>query len=404
LSQRLTGPAPLSKVEFLPIDQRGCWRATDVADRIYDFSRSYRKDHCAIFIDSESVDGFLRESGLQADFLDPDENSHWTGVQRPVHPKLKRILVGDYDEWFRWFMKWQRFNAFHILVLIAPIQRMIDDDRRGYFDGLITRLVNKQRVHRVIVVEEERLLPTARKWLGGEDSDEVPEFKEKFGQRQFRDAVASLLYGTLLSNRDLYLATAGTLFSKLNPAWESALDDAKRRPSLVARRHRWFYSLGYYGTEAVESLETSAARESIESPEQPLPSLFKRVGKRNPSELGNDWLEGLTQSQLDSQGWFTVASLYQYVDAQTQRVIQTSQSRPSIFNDHYDFELSSEMHVFVPSRPLLRRIAERLVKEGKLQKSTWVREIGRPTTIYHLPGQLPLDGENRCGRARSTCP
>jgi len=28
-------------------------------------------------------------------------------------------------------MRWQRFNAFHLVVLIAPIRKIIDDDRRG---------------------------------------------------------------------------------------------------------------------------------------------------------------------------------------------------------------------------------------------------------------------------------
>ncbi len=399
MSPRLAEPAPLAKTEFLTVDQRGSWSPAQVADRIYDSSRTYRKEHCAIFIDPDSVDDFLHASGLQVDFLDPDENSHWTGVQRPVHPKLKPILVGDYDEWFRWFMKWQRFNAFHIIVLINPIRRMIDDDRRGYYDGLLTRLLNKQGVHRIIIVEEERFQPTLRRWMGGAvPGEEDQELKAKFGQKQFRDAICSILYGTLLSNRNLSAAAASTLFSKVNPAWEPALQDLKRKAFQVARTHRWFYSLGDYGKEIVEGLETPAVRKTLEDPQQSIPPLFKRRGKRCPSELNQEWLEGLTQSLLDSQGWFTVAGLYQHVDAQTQRVIQTSGYRPQIFNDHFDDELPSEMHVWAPSRPLLRGIAERLAQEGKLQKATWVREIGRPTTVYHLPGQLPFDAKNRCGQ------
>ena len=120
--------------------------------------------------------------------------------------------------------------------------------------------------------------------------------------------------------------------------------------------------------------------------------------ERGPSELSQNWLEGLTQSLVDSQGWFTVAGLYDHVHAKTQSIIQTSETFPKIFNDHYDDEAPSDTHVFLPSRPILRGIAERLAREGKLQKTTWVREIGRPTTVYHLPGQLPFDGENRCGQ------
>jgi hypothetical protein len=193
--------------------------------------RSYRKERCAIFIDPDSAEGF-RESGLQTDFLDSDENAHLTGVQRKAHPKLKRIIVGDYDEWFRWFMKWQRFNAFHTVVLVAPIRRMIDDDRRGYFDGLLTRLLDKQSVHRVIVVEHERFHATLRKWLGGEGVlEEPPELKNRFGREQFVDAISSLLYGTLLSKRDLSIAAASTLYSKLNPAWDAGLLWSRDRTS-----------------------------------------------------------------------------------------------------------------------------------------------------------------------------
>ena len=396
----LREPSMALKLEFLRVDEQGSWSAMDVADRIYDSLRSYRNDRCAIFIDPDSAQDFLRESGLQADFLDPEENMHWTGLQKQLRPKhkVRPVFLGDYDEWFLWFMKWQRFNAFHILVLVAPIRRMIDDDRRGYFDGLLTRLLNKPSVHRVIVVEEERFQPAVRKWIGGDDSGDIPELKGKFGREQFMDALSSLLYGTRLSKREFSLAAANTLFSKSNPNWEADFQYIKLRPSLVERKHGTFYSAGYYAKEKVESLETPAARESIEDPEQPLPPLFKQAKRRGPSELDQSYLEELTQILLDSQGWFTVAGLYEYVYAKSQNTIQTSKSFPKIFNEHYNDEAPSDTHVFLPSRPLLRRIAERLAEEGKLQKATWVREIGRPTTVYHLPGQLPFDAKNRCGQ------
>ena len=81
-----------------------------ISDRIYASSRSYRNDHCAIFIDPDSTDDFLRGFSLDADLLDPDESWNWTGAK--YRKKLHRILVGDYEDWFRWFMRWQRFNAF----------------------------------------------------------------------------------------------------------------------------------------------------------------------------------------------------------------------------------------------------------------------------------------------------
>jgi hypothetical protein len=56
------------------------------------------------------------------------------------------------------------------------------------------------------------------------------------------------------------------------------------------------------------------------------------------------------------------------------------------------------MHVFVPSRPILRGIAEKLVADGKVLKASWAREVGRPATIYHLPGRLPFLSGSRCGQ------
>lgn len=373
----------------------------DVVDKIYDSLRDYRKDRCAIFIDVDYVDCFLRQSELQAESLDPTENMHWTGLQRQMRPKHKpsRIFVGDYDEWFLWYMKWQRFNAFHVIVLVSPVRKMVDDDRRGYFDGLLTRLLAKRSVTRVIVVEEERFRPTINRWLNNTGSlEDLPELKGKFGRQQFGDAVVSLLYGTLLSNGDFSLAVADTLFSKLNPNWEAELKGIKLKRAWVERKHRKFFTAGYHGIERVESLETPAARESIEDPEQPLPSLFKQAKRRGSSELDQSYLEELTQILLDSQGWFTVAGLYDYVWAKSQNTIRTSDSPPKIFNEHYNDEIPSDKHVFLPSRPALRNIAQRLAREGKVQKTTWVKEIGRPTTIYYRPGRLPFDAENRCGQ------
>ncbi len=390
-------PSPLSKTRFVPASRKGVDDWVEVADCIYDSLRSYRRDHCAIFIEGESTNDFLRRSGLQAAHLDPDENWHWTGAQ--ARPKLKPILVGDYEDWFRWYMKWQRFNAFHVVVLVHPMHQIIDSEKRGYFDGLLTRLCNKPAVHRLIVVDEEHFRPVIENWFGAKGRpEEIPELKEKFGRTYVRQALASLLYGTHLSTKQFSSAVTGTLFSKLNPGWESQILEIKQRTAVVDRMSRWIFTAGYHANEMVESLETPGARESLENPEQELPPLFRMRKEKGPSELSQEWLEGLTQSLIDLQGWFTVSGLYEYVHGQTQKVIETSETFPKIFNDYYDHEAPSDAHVFLPSRPILRGIAERMTKEGKLQKAMWSTEVGRPSTVYHLPGQLPFDPENRCGQ------
>ncbi len=396
MSRQLAAPGTLSRIEFVFPDQQASW-ASDVANRIYDSRRSYRNDHCAIFIDEDSTYDFLNASELQVDILSPDENWHWTGVQR--HKKLKSVLVADYGEWFRWFMKWQRFNAFQIVVLIAPFGRMIDSERRGYIDGLLTRLLAKPSIHKTIVVEEESFQPLARKWLAAEGQPgEVIDLKAKFGPRQASEAIVSLLFGTHLSKQGLHLAAASTLFSKLNENWEHELEDNIRRPALVDTMSRWLYTAGYYGREMVEALETEEVAQSRENPEEPPKPVFRQSKEKGPSELGQDYLEVLVQNLLDLQGWFTIQNLFDYVNAETQKVLQTSDSVPKIFNDHFDYEKPAELHVFLPSRPALRGIAEGLARDGKLQKTTWVKEIGRPATVYHMPGKLPFDQASKCGQ------
>ena len=395
--QSLAAPGLLSRAEFLALHRDGTWDSEGLIDKVHDASRSYRRDHVAVLIDSDSAEDFIRESGLQFDFLDPEANPHWTGSQRKKH--LKPVLVGDYGEWFRWFMRWQRFNAFQIVVLVAPVRRLVDDEKRGYLDGLLTRLLNRPSIHRIIVVEEERFQPIIRSWLlGGDPVQEVQELKGKFGQAQFKQAVVSLLYGTHLSAGELRRASGCTLFSRLTPHWETELSGIERKPALASTLSRQIFTAGYQGREMVESMETPEALKMLENPERPLPPLFKQTKRRGPSELDRSYLEELTRILLDSQGWFTVAGLYEYVYTKSQNTIQTSESLPKIFNEHYDDETPSEMHVFLPSRPILRNIAEGLAIEGRVQRATWVKEIGRPTTVYHLPGRLPFDGENRCGQ------
>ncbi len=368
-----------------------------LADKIYASSRSYRTDHCAIFIDPDTPDDFLRDSGLQVSFLDPDESWHWTG--QSARKNLHRTLAAEYEAWFRWFMKWQRFNAFHIVVLVNPIQQMIDFEGRGYLDGLLTRLLAKPSVHKVIVLEQERFQPIAKEWLGGYGrAEDYADLKEKLRKRQFTEAMASILYGTHLSTSALLSAAASTLFSKVNPGWQSEFQEIKRRPALVDRLCRSKFTAGYHAREMVESLETPEARKSLEDPEQPLPPLFKQAKDRGPSELRREWLEGLTQAILDSRGWFTIPMLYDYVHTETQKLIQTSEEFPGIFNDHYDFEAPGDQHVFVPSRAALRGIAERLAAEEKAVKTTWSKEIGRPATVYHVPGRLPFHSGGSCGQ------
>jgi hypothetical protein len=367
-----------------------------MADKIQASSRNYRRDKSAVFMATDLTDIFLRDSGLEAQPLEPDENWHWTGAQH--RKKLRSVLVADYEDWFRWYMKWQRLNAFQILVLVNPIKRILEDEMGGYFDGLLTRLIAKPSIHKIIAVEEDRFLPLLKTWMGEGSAGSFTEFEGKFGRPQFRAAIASLLYGTHLSSTELSPAVSRTLFAKVIPSWPTQLQDFLRTPSLLHRISRWVFTAGSYANELVEGLATAEVLESREDPNQPIPVKFRQAKDRGPSELSRAWLETLVQSLLDSEGWFTMPSLYGFVQGETQKVIQDSESFPDIFNEHYNFDYPSDKHVFLPSRAAIRGIVEGLVASGRLERATWTREIGRPSTVYYRAGRLPFDAENQCGK------
>jgi hypothetical protein len=277
-------PSGYTRIEFEPAEPLN---PPKIADKIQAGSRSYRTDHCAIFIDSDSPEDFLCDTGLQVSSLKPDESWHWTGAR--ARKNLHRTLIGEYEDWFRWFMKWQRFNAFQIIVLVNPIRQMADFEGRGYLDGLLTRLLGKPSVHKIIVLEQERFQPIAKKWLTCRNqADDLADFRNKFGKRQFGEAIASILYGIHLSSSALLSAAGGTLFSSVNPGWQSEFQDIKRKSALVETLCRSKFTAGYHAKEMVESLETPEKRKSLEDPEQPLPPLFRQAKDRGPSELSKE--------------------------------------------------------------------------------------------------------------------
>ena len=60
---------------------------------------------------------------LDAEYLEPDQNYHWSEWTRPASLDTEDIfiLLGTYEDWFKWFMAHQRFRAFHIVVIIEPV-------------------------------------------------------------------------------------------------------------------------------------------------------------------------------------------------------------------------------------------------------------------------------------------
>jgi len=258
-----------------------------VADAIYDSFRSHRNDRCAVFMQDDEIERFLEDSGLDAERLDPGENFHWQGMQTSLKRKWKRIIIGDYVDWFSWCMQWQRFNAFHTVVLFRPLSRTGDDEGRGYTDGFLTRLLNKPSLYRIIVIEETGLLPVAEQWMGNDPSISHPELAKLFGTDKVREAILATLFGTRLSHTDLTRAVGRTLSAKLNPDWPSILQRTESSP--IIRRRNNFRVLTDEAMESVQSL----SRVSTKTAEHELgrEGLFRLSRKREHLRADDRWVE-----------------------------------------------------------------------------------------------------------------
>ena len=145
--------------------------AGHLASAIYDSFRSYKDDRCAIFMHHDETGSFLAGSGIDAEHLSPGTNIHWQGgangfeeeVETHYHRRLSRLVLLVHE--------------------VAALQRVPHrgplpphqpgrppGESRGYLDGLLTRLLNKPHLHRVIVIEEASLWPVVEQWMGSNTS------------------------------------------------------------------------------------------------------------------------------------------------------------------------------------------------------------------------------------------
>ena len=374
---------PLSKVQLVPSEQPDY--ASKIFECIDDSFRSFRKDRCAIFTDPENIRAFTEGRSLQADLLDPRDNFHWTGSEKGLGRRRRRVVAGDYLDWFSWYMKWQRFNAFHILVLVNPIARLLVDEDRGYLDGLLTRVISKPSVHRVIIAKEHRFVPVITAWLG--DSDiQSPELAAAFQHRELEHAFLTTLYGRTIAVNRLAPELSKTLSWKLARDPQSTfrrLDSGQ----LLRRKSRWFRSLNEDGMRAVETMRILPQLVGSEPGEK----LFELNRRRKHAIDDEKWLEAVVLTHLDNAGWFTMASLDEYVRDIVQAVMK-DESPPKFLRS---LEEAPRTSTFLSSRALLRRITETMVSDGRLAKTTWFRELGRPTNVYYT-GKLPFREHDRC--------
>jgi predicted nucleic acid-binding Zn-ribbon protein len=387
-------------------DQAG-YSPNQLTNVVYASFRSHRKDRCAIFANADEIGPLLRTSRLDASPLEPRENARWTGTPVGLRRRWKRTVIGDYTDWFCWYMAWQRFNAFHLLVLVKPVSRMITDEDRGFLDGLLARLsFGSSAVFRIIVVEERRFHPLIERWLDGPTPTPAavvrPEDHEAataFGHDQAKQqAVLATLFGRTLSHAALKLAVGRTLSATLGTNWDRVVASMERA-RLIERRHTWFRRLSDDGTRAVECIRLPES-----APEGPRfrERAFQYEGKREHLRVDETWLEREIETLLAERGSFTLPELYDRVRNAIHRMLASEQEAPPRFiRDFADPERDPRhpKQVALPRESDLRSAVERLVAQERLRTLRWVRETGRPVAVYYRRETPPrLDAHHACGQ------
>ncbi len=327
---------------------------------------------------------------MGVDLLDPEENFRWQGGAG-LGRRAKRVVAGDYLDWFHWYMKWQRFNAFHVVALLGPVTRMMDDENRGFIDGLLTRLVNSQAVYRVLIFEDPRYKSLVSDWLLGKSSLTKGALAAKFGKNELRAAMLSLLFGSTIAYNRFVVSANKTLSSRIGDN-RNLVEKTMRNPYFFEPNSRWFVSASQEGKDMVQTMAASTTSEEV--PSKPV---FTARVRREHLRSDERWLRALVETKVMNSGWFTMRDLYDYVDSIIREAAQGT-TPPRFIDEDILSDFQRPNRVFLPSERILRRIVEEMRAEGKLKKTRWFKELGRPTDAYHQAEGPPVHQGVRCGQ------
>ena len=185
-----------------------------------------------------------------------------------------------------------------------------------------------------------------------------------------------------------------TLSVKLNPDWRSILQKTESSPRILRRNN--FRLLTDEAMETVQSLSRVSAKAAELEPERE--ELFRLSRKREHLRADDQWIEERILNLVEERGWFTPPVLYDYARSQLEEVLRSSTPPPRAILDQFERAPNDPPMVNLPSKATLRRVAENMVTERRLARSTWFREVGRPSTVYHKPGSDEFAQDNRCGQ------
>jgi hypothetical protein len=325
------------------------------------------------------------EAALQAlpkldwEYLDPQKDYYWSGVfaQKKFGYPYRRVIVGTYEEWFRWYMRTQRFRSFHTIILIEPLAAVSDKEHGGYTDGLLARLMAK--VRRVVVVAKP--------------ASELPAPDET----HVKEVLRALLYGTRSSRPELVWLVSHTFASIPRDLLDKTLERYKY-DWRISKEHPRF-RLGELDEELVQGMVGTVPAGYVYGKPEQIEQQFKRKGRfRRELAIPDEMLAERVMEDVARRVWETVSDESKEVAGWLGELNRAEDSRlEKIFRSQEFVSDRQWLAVLNPPKRQLRRVMGGLAAEGKLETRAWFREVGRPSTAYFLPGKAPFL-EDRCGQ------
>lgn len=357
--------------------------------------RPRRKDRCAIFVDGDKIREFLNQLDAPADYLERNRNIHWTGFHARGERRWKRIVVGDYFNWFIWYMQFHRFGAFHNIILIDPIEYMMEADRKGYIDGLLTRLLTYATINKVIIIESEENRRRLLQWLSQGEGGAAGEDRGKFARNELQQLTLSLLCGTRL--------TATQLVSRAERSYWFSVN---RDSSLIGKEltsTRWLYErTGPFYKLSEDALRVLQCLNEIPDSYEKFPpemdQLFRVRHKLRTQPLEYGWLKEQVRTVAGELGFFTIPILSLAVNEKLLKLAKEGDFPRRIISQMEYMNDDERREALLPSFKLVRKMAEELAAEEMLVKRTWYLEVGRPAVLYALPERVPMNEQGRCGQ------
>lgn len=372
-----SSPYLASNIRFFPIKRDGEFPSTELTKLIYAALSARKESRIAIFAQSDQPYA-LPDVGAKA--LEPEISYNWSGFlrQRKIGKPPGRILIGDYSEWFQWYMGHLRFRTFHTIVLIEPLNAVSDEERGGYLDGLLARLMGKVRQVIVVSKEPESALP-------------VPD------ETRVTEVFRALLYGTRLSQPELMKGASRTFIPIPKQLLDKTLQKHKYRWRISKDHPR--FQLKELDEELLQGMVPEVPSDYIDGKPDQIEQLFWRKRRfRRELRIPNEMLRENVLETIGKMDWAT--STYAAIKASEwlNRLNKSLDSRlETIYRRHERLDSKQWLALLSPTETQVRQVLEGLVAEGKLKRRHWFREIGRPAVVYSLAEKAPFL-EDRCGQ------